>query len=107
MGPRAPLWFSRGDHVAQRAETMKQHDDKTLVVFSQVWAAEKRKTLLLLWWIGLRNMTTHSAQAWQGRLGESGYARTSVQWSESFSGLPWPSFYELRGYHNGKIVIIY
>jgi hypothetical protein len=26
MGPWAPLWFGKGDHVAQRAEAMKQHD---------------------------------------------------------------------------------
>ena len=39
---------ARGGHIAQRAETMKQHDDRDASIFTKVRATVKRKTLLLL-----------------------------------------------------------
>ena len=51
-GAMSPLWFGRGDeHVAQRAETVAQHGRDHTGNFTQVQAAARRKTLLLLWWI--------------------------------------------------------
>ena len=32
----------------------------TLIIFTQVWAAGKRKTLLLLYWIGLEDTQQHA-----------------------------------------------
>ena len=39
--------------------------------------------------------------------GKDIYARMSEQGSESFLGLPWPSFYRSMCHHNGKSVIVY
>jgi hypothetical protein len=74
----------------------------TLVVFTQVWAAVKRKTLLLLWWIEERTVVVAQCSSLARWPRGEQLSRMSVQGSESLLRLPWPSVYRLRGYHSGK-----
>ena len=57
-----------------------QHDRDHRGDFTQVWAATRRKTLLLLWWIdGVKGGGERSTLARQGLpQGSSDYARTGV-----------------------------
>ena len=85
-----------------------QHDRDHRGSFTQVRAAARRKTLLLLWLIDGRTVVGTQRSSSAGLLrGEGGYVRMSVQGSESFLRSPWPSFYRSRGHHKGKSVIVY
>ena len=56
-GAISPLWFGMGDeHIAQRVKNVAQHDRDHTGSFTQVRAAARRKTLLLLWWIDERTV---------------------------------------------------
>src|SRR5215216_6593643 len=69
MGAKAPCWFGRGDvalHKEQRSVGQRGSDHTSN--FTQVWAAVRHKTLLLLWWIdGGRKVVVRSTLARQGR----------------------------------------
>ena len=44
-----PLWFGRGgEHISQRAKSIAHHNRDHTGSFTQVWAAARHKTLLLL-----------------------------------------------------------
>jgi hypothetical protein len=108
-GAIGPLWFGRGKGALHKERRARSSTTMiTRAVFTQVRAALRRKTLLLLWWIDERTMveTQRSSPARSPR-GESSYARMSVQGPKSFLRLLWPSFYRSRGHHNGKSVIAY
>ena len=57
MGPRAPFWFGGGMARCTKSRgAWNSMAEITHAVFTQVRAAMRRKTLLLLWWIdGERN----------------------------------------------------
>ena len=83
-----PLRFGKGKRFAQRAEpTINAR------IFYPGWAAEKRKTLLLLLFIvDVLGSSTRSAC--------EGEAATHVEWAgRSFSSVatPWAYFYMLKG----------
>jgi hypothetical protein len=85
MGPSAPLWFGRGE-VALHKERRPWDSTAmmTLVVFTQVRAAEKRKTLVLLWWI------------------DEGTVKNA--WRSSLAGSPWGE--QLRAYEYTRVRIL-
>ena len=88
------------------------HDDTA--IFTQVRAAVRRKTLLLLWWIEVEGGDGCEVQVLDRVPRECNYAHTvydalvyrssSRARVEPFARLPWTSFYSARGYHSGKTV---
>ena len=69
-GAIGPLWFGKGEgRIAQRAETVEQCGSDDMGSFTQVRAAARRKTLLLLWWIDERTMVKTQRSSPQDRLG--------------------------------------
>jgi hypothetical protein len=112
MGPEGPLLVRQGDVALHKEQTsVGQHSRDHTGNFTQVWAAARRKTLLLLWWIEVEDDGVDARCKSKARcLGN--YARTmdvyggrlSASGSEPFASLPWTSFYSVRGYHSGKIV---
>ena len=47
----APCWFGGGRRVAQRADQREVGRQRAHKQFTQVRAAARHKTLVLLWWI--------------------------------------------------------
>ena len=81
MGPRGPLLVRQGDVAWHKEQTsVGQHDRDQAGIFTQVRAAVRRKTLLLLWWIdGGKVVAERSTLARQGLpRGGSDYARMGV-----------------------------
>ena len=81
MGPGGPLLVRQGDVALHKEQTsVGQHDRDHTGNFTQVRAAVRRKTLLLLWWIdGGKVVVERSTLARQGLpQGGSGYARMGV-----------------------------
>ena len=67
-GNRRPLAGSAGGRrIAQRADQRIAARQRTHKQFTQVWAAARHKTLLLLWWIdGGMEVVKHSTLSRQG-----------------------------------------
>ena len=82
-GTEWPLVGSAGGRrVAQRADKCGAARHGSHKQFTQVRAAVRRKTLLLLWWIdGGRVVVERSTLARQGR-----------QWLRAYEGLSYPTF---------------
>ena len=81
MGPGGPLLVWRGDNTLHKEKTgVRPRGRDHTGNFSQVRAAVRHKTLLLLWWIdGGKVVGEHSRLSRQGLpQGGSGYARTSA-----------------------------
>ena len=58
---RAPSWFGRGVALHKVQTSVGQHDRDHRGNFTQVRAAVRRKTLLMLWWIdGGKNGGEHN-----------------------------------------------
>ena len=70
-GTKGPLLVRRGDGTLHKEQkNVGQHDRDHAGNFTQVRAAVRRKTLLLLWWIdGGRMVVERSTLARQGCLG--------------------------------------
>ena len=85
---------ARARHIAQRAYQRAAARQRAHKQFTKVWAAARRKTLLLLWWIdGGMSVVTRSTLARQGLpRGRNDYARM-VSWVHQLSN---PS-YESHG----------
>lgn len=84
MGPEGPLLVRQGGRrVAQRADERGAARQGSHEQFTQVQAAVRRKTLLLLWWIDGERVVVveHSTLAWQGR-----------QWLRAYGGVSYPTF---------------
>ena len=114
-GTRRPLTSSTGGRrIAQRADQRTTARQRAHKQFTQVRAAARRKTLLLLWWIdGGMSVVMRSTLARQGLpQGGSVYARI-VAWDCQLSNLLTPPtsamglLYRLSGHHSGKVVIIH
>jgi hypothetical protein len=105
-------WGSRCTKSAGRAAHTHAHDDTA--IFTQVWAAVRRKTLLLLWWIEVEGGDGCEVQV-PGRVPRECncahivydvlvYRSGSRARVEPLAMLPSTSFYSVRGYHSGKTV---
>ena len=83
MGPEGPLLVRQRDVVLHEEQTsVGQHDRDHAGNFTQVRAAVRRKTLLLLWWIdGGKVVVERSTLARQGR-----------QWLRAYGGVSYPTF---------------
>ena len=107
----APCWFCGGRRIAQRAEQRAAARQRTHKQFTQVRAAARCKTLLLLWWIYGGNerggawYTCPARPAYGDHKRMVAWVMSSFQPSNPLLRLPWASFYRLRGHHSGKIVI--
>ena len=81
MGPGGPLLVRQGGVALHKEQTsVGQHGKNHTGNFTQVRAAARRKTLLLLWWIdGGKMVAERSTLARQGLpQGSSDYARMGV-----------------------------
>ena len=98
MGQRGPLLVRQGDVALHKEQTsMGQHGRDHAGNFTQVRAAARRKTLLLLWWIdGGKVVGERSTLARQGLpQGSSDYTHIEVcvsQPSIPFYGCHGPPF---------------
>jgi hypothetical protein len=112
MGPRGPSLFLQGDVALHKEQkNVGQYGIDHMSNFTQVQAAARCKTLLLLWWIdGGKVVVEHSTLARQARPGEAVTTRVRAWGCSTFQPLlrlPWASFYRLRGHHSGKTVIMH
>ena len=80
-GIRRPLAGSVGDVALHKEQTsVGQHGKDHAGIFTQVRAAVRRKTLLLLWWIdGGKVVVEYSTLARQGQ-----------QWLRTYGGVSYP-----------------
>ena len=77
-------------YVAQRADQRTSARRRAHKQFTQVQAAVRRKTLLLLWWIdGGVNVVMCSTLAWQGSPRGRGDYVCMVAWVGQLSNLPY------------------
>jgi hypothetical protein len=101
------LWFDRGEFASHKERRPWDSTAKvTQVVFTQVWAAVRRKTLLLLGWIDGRTVVNERLSI-PARLPREEQLRTyDYTRVRILSKVAMALFYRLRGYHNDKTVII-
>ena len=97
MGSEGPLLVWRGDVTLHKEQTIVgQHGRDHTSNFTQVWAAMRRKTLLLLWWIdGGRMVVERSTPAPQGCIGRQwlrAYECVRIQLSNPFYDCHGPPF---------------
>jgi hypothetical protein len=90
-GATQPLsWFGKGG-----APSGKNKKTRDAMAFTQVWATEKRKTLLLPWFIDgcVQRYTEHSPPASRkGRAAARIHMREVVMGSNPCNGCPGPPF---------------
>ena len=80
-GARSPFWIGGGmGALRKEPRSVTQHDRDYTGSFTQVRAAARHKTLLLLWWIDWENVVVvRCTLAQRGLLlGSNDFARTGV-----------------------------
>ena len=94
MGPGGPLLVRQGDVAFHKEQTsVGQHDRDHTGNFTQVRAATRCKTLLMLWWIdGGRVVVERSTLTWQGRQWLHAYGRVCSPPSNPLYGFHGPPF---------------
>ena len=80
-GTKGPLLVWRGDGTLHKEQkSVGQHSRDHVGSFAQVWAAVRRKTLLLLWWIDGGNMVVVATRLPRRvASGRNGYVRMKCE----------------------------
>ena len=120
MSQETAATYGTGGPLAGSAGGVALHKEQTSVGqcgrdhtgnFTQVRAAVRCKTLLLLWWIDGGKMLVSAAHlpgsVASGRKWLRAYECEGVWINQPFLRLPWASFYRLRGHHNRKVDIMH